>query len=866
MGLLRGLGAAAALALAANAAAQRAQPVFRSGAEIVRLDVRVLDSDGRPVRDLRADEIEIVEDGQPRPILFFQHIEEPSGPYADVARRTIAGEVSTNQGAPRGHLYVLIFDQHHIEAGHEQRARIAAERFLRTRVRRGDRVALYALPGPGPQIDFTGNVDRAASELVKVRGSLERVAQGALGTMRINEAYEISRGNQDILTRVVDRLATQQAATDTLSSGPGRVGVAASAVGDFRQFESLVKEDARTIATRADSTARQFLLMLADVVRQLAPIEGRKTLVLFSEGFYTDQVTRELEQVAAAAAQSYSVVYTVDLNKRETDLKVSEPVGSDQYSEIDSRLASLGSLAVETDGLLLKDAGSDPGAALAKIADTSQDYYLVGFEPADRSRPGEYRRITARVKRPRARASTRTGYALGAPSATLADRRRAIDLAISAPFPQQGLPVRYTTYMLGGGSAGAQRVFVSLAADLPVTPENANRSADVVFVVRSVRDGRVIASGTDTMPLPTKTDPAASVGTIGTASYKVQFEAPPGEYIMRVVVREPGGLLGSADRRFDVRRFDATGVAASDLVLGAATGSLPVKAVAYKGEALAGLVELYARRPDDFANVTVTAQLASLTGEAASSVHAELAEARTREDGSVSREARLVLPLDAVAPGDYVVRATVREGGETVAELTREVQVLPGNAPATASTTSDSGADSAAIAPEDVLGGEIARRYIRSLADDARGTAYEAAADQAVRGAWSAVEQSLGAVPSNSDRAWFGLRGLARYFARQYGTAADDLRVAAGEPPAALASFILGWIHASAGQTREAIGAWRAAAYADPTLLPAHLAIADAYVRASEPALAIQALRTGLNALPGSPELREKLSALERRQ
>ena len=191
---------------------------------------------------------------------------------------------------------------------------------------------------------------------------------------------------------------------------------------------------------------------------------------------------------------------------------------------------------------------------------------------------------------------------------------------------------------------------------------------------------------------------------------------------MRVVVREPGGLLGSADRRFDVRRFDATGVAASDLVLGAATGSLPVKAVAYKGEALAGLVELYARRPDDFANVTVTAQLASLTGEAASSVHAELAETRTREDGSLSREARLLLPLDTVAPGDYVVRATVREGGETIAELTREVQVLPGNAPATGSTRSDAGEDPAAIGPEDVLGGEIARRYVRSLVDAARGT------------------------------------------------------------------------------------------------------------------------------------------------
>jgi VWFA-related protein len=858
-----------ALAQAGAAAqpAEPAQPVFRSGAEIVRLDVRVLDAQGHPVRDLRADEIEVIEEGRSRPILLFQHIEEPSGAYADVARRTIAGEVSTNQGAPRGHLYVLIFDQHHIEAGHEQRARIAAERFLRTRVRPGDRVALYALPGPGPQIDFTANVDRAASELIRVRGSLERFAPGGLGTIRIHEAYEIGRGNQEILSRVVDRLATQQAGADTLSSGASRAGVGISSTTELRQFESLVKEDARTIATRADEAARRFLLMLADVVRQLAPIEGRKTIVLFSEGFYTDHVTRELEQVAAAAAQSYAVFYAVDLNKREVSLKESEPVGSDQYSEIESRLASLGSLAVETDGLLLSDAGADPGAALAKIADTSQDYYLVGFEPADRSRRGEYQRISVRVKRPRARASTRTGYALGSPNATLADRRRAIDLAIGAPFPQQGLPVRYTTYMLGGGSAGAQRVFMSLAADLPVTPENANRSADVVFVVRSVRDGRVVASGTDTMALPTKADPAASEGTIGTAAYKVQFEAPPGEYIMRVVVREPGGLLGSADRRFDVRRFDATGVAASDLVLGAATGSLPVKAVAYNGEALAGLVELYARRPDDFANVTVSAQLASLTGEAASSVHAELAETRTREDGSLSREARLVLPLNAVTPGDYVVRATVREGSETVAELTREVQVLPGNAPAPVSTAKlDAGAYPAAFAPEDVLGGEFAQRYIRSLADAARGTTYQTAADQAMRGAWSAVEPSLGVAPASSDRAWFGLRGLARYSRREYSIAADDLRIAAGEPPAALASFILGWIYASAGQAREAIGAWRAAAFADPTLLPAHLAIADAYVRASEPALAIQALRTGLNALPGSPELREKLSALERRQ
>jgi VWFA-related protein len=860
---------AAAVLLAASAGAQPAPPVFRSGADLVRLDLRVFDANGHPIRDLRADEIELMEDGRLRPVLLFQHVEEPSGPHADVARRTIAGEVSTNQGAPRGHLYVLVFDQHHITSGNEQRARIAAERFLRTRVRPGDRVALYALPGPGPQIGFTANVERAASELVKVRGSLERLTQGGLGAIRVSEAYEIGRGNQEILTRVVDRLATQQAATDTLSSGPARSGISVSGASDPRFFEALVKEDARSVATRADEAARRLLLMLADVVRELAPIEGRKTLVLFSEGFYTDHVTRELEQVAAAAAQAYAVIYSIDLNRRESDLKEQEPVGSDQHTEIESRLASLGSLALETDGLLLTDAASDPGRALARIADISQDYYLVAFEPVDASKRGTYRRVAVRVTRPGARVSTRTGYSLVEAAASPADRRRAIDLAINAPFAQQGLPIRYTTYVLGGELPGAQRVFVSLAADLPVASSvSEGRPADVVFVVRSVRDGRVVASGTDTMPMPTT---PSGGGTIGTAAFKVQFEAPPGEYLMRVVVREPGGLVGSADRRFDVRRLDGASVTASDLVLGGATGSLPVRAVAHAGDALAGVVELYGRRAEDLEGVTVTAQLET------ASARADLGQVRTRDNGLVSREARIALPLAGVVPGDYVVRAIVRERGETVAQLAREVRVLPGSSAAPPGAPEGTAARTVLtmpIAPGDVLGGEIARRYVRELIEAARGSTMQVAAGHAVRGAWTEVETALGpqphpdveaTTPRSCGSPYYGFRGLARFSAGRLDTAAHDLQLAAGDPPCALPSFILGWVHATAGEQREAISAWRAAAFADPTLVPAHLAIADAYVRAAEPALAIQALRTGLRALPESPELRERLAALEAR-
>src|SRR6266567_3742762 len=128
------------LATAVSIAAQSGQPVFRSGVDLVRFDVRVTDAAGRPIANLRPDELQIVENGKVLPLLLFQHIEEPAGAYTDAALRSVSAEVSSNRGSPRGHLYVIVFDQSHIASGNEQTARQAAETFIRKRVRPSDRV------------------------------------------------------------------------------------------------------------------------------------------------------------------------------------------------------------------------------------------------------------------------------------------------------------------------------------------------------------------------------------------------------------------------------------------------------------------------------------------------------------------------------------------------------------------------------------------------------------------------------------------------------------------------------------------------------------------------------------------------------
>ena len=169
----------AVLALASVAGIDGQQPetpagqgtTFKSGVDLVRFDVRVVDAAGTPISDLRPEEITITEDGVKRPVVLFQRVTEPAGSYVDDAIRATTSEVSSNTAFPRGHLYILIFDQTHITAGNEQRARVAAEEFIRRRVRPSDRVALFAVPGPGPQLGFTGNKQRAISELLAVRGT-----------------------------------------------------------------------------------------------------------------------------------------------------------------------------------------------------------------------------------------------------------------------------------------------------------------------------------------------------------------------------------------------------------------------------------------------------------------------------------------------------------------------------------------------------------------------------------------------------------------------------------------------------------------------------------------------------------------------
>ena len=106
---------------------------------------------------------------------------------------------------------------------------------------------------------------------------------------------------------------------------------------------------------------------------------------------------------------------------------------------------------------------------------------------------------------------------------------------------------------------------------------------------------------------------------------------------------------------------------------------------------------------------------------------------------------------------------------------------------------------------------------------------------------------------------------MALLKAAKYPEAAAALRAAfdANAKSAPLA-FVLGWAERGAGNPVAAVSAFRNATVLDPSMIPAHLALADTYLEMKQPALAIQVLEAGLASQPNAAELKRLLETIKK--
>jgi len=666
-------------------------PVFRTRADLVRLDLLVRDKSGRLIEDLKPGEVQVFEDGQPCAVESFRLVrsKEPSAVEPPSDRSAPPVPATAPDDADRlQSVVVLVFDQLELDAA--RNARAAALELAGRPFPKGSMFAVYKI-GQGLAVLQSFTADRAA-----LPAAIERATTG------VDRARDPSRrGVHENATEEAFAVAAKAREAEARGDPDGR----------FLQMEARMLLFSDRVSREAQGQAS--LQPLLSIAQGLSLVEGRKSVLYFSEGLTVPSAIESVFRAAVSAAnRANTSVYAFDargLRVRGPFEETREALGTaraDAAGDLqggDTREGSLApeksedalrlnrqgvlrDLAESTGGFLVAES-NDLRPGLEKVMADLRAYYDVGYAPPDPRPDGRWRAITVKVTRPGAVVRTRRGYyALppGAPAVLPYELPLAEALA-AAPPPHE---VEHRAAILRfAGAAGASDVVVWVEVPLAglslARDETSYRGqASLLAVVKDEKGGTVARMSHDA-PLEgplADADPARQ----RTVVVKRALRLGPGRYVLETAVQDrESGKLGARRTSFEVPapagldlgsvaivRADEAGPAAAD------DAGDPLRTARVRATPLLGR---------SFREGTpVVSVLASLHGKAGEPSPVSV-EIEVRRDGqTVARaqpelpapdaDGRITyvgsLPTGALRAGRYEVWFRARQGGAEAAEAT----------------------------------------------------------------------------------------------------------------------------------------------------------------------------------------------------
>jgi VWFA-related protein len=538
--------ASLATAPARDQATQPATPEFRAGTAIVLLDVIARDKKGRPVRDLKAEELQVLENDQRCEIRSFRFIEseatlEPGAaavpaPVAPV-EPAAAGARPEGQRAPFN-LVTLVFDRMNLEDYRlaEKAARDFVEKGMDARTQAavftiGSRLGLLQ-PFTAEKAPLLEAIALATSGKDLKDPSLTARAQQASRDAAMASGWPV--GGQ--LPEVGD--ATQPTGERITSAQSRQPGVEP----DDRGGETKMRQWTATALRMADSLQRQAegqwsLYPLLALVKAQAPLGGRKTLLFFSPGVQAPPNLQDVFRTVVSEANRSNVsVYTVDtrglqargdisasgaaLREAATTSMTQQMKGAGEATTVqemqiadtaDSSMTlnvqqALADLAEGTGGFLVANA-NDFGSHVGRLAADIRGYYEIQYTPAVVNFDGGFRKIAVKVARKDVVLQSRRGYFALPPSDQIVlPYEMPLFMALSASTPAHDFAHQAAALHFAPGPEGTETavvVEVPLAAvdfDVDKKKKIFSQRLTTLAVVKDA-EGRVVERFSDEYPL-----------------------------------------------------------------------------------------------------------------------------------------------------------------------------------------------------------------------------------------------------------------------------------------------------------------------------------------------------------------------------
>jgi VWFA-related protein len=809
-------------------------PTFRTGVDVITVDVGVSDDRGRPVSDLRAPDFVVKIDGQVRRVVSADQVRID----VEAAKRQAASRTETfftsNQTPPAGRMIVIAVDQSNIRAGAARPLLMTAGKFL-DRLSPADRVAFVAYPPPGPRIDFTDNYVRIREAMNLVTGNQQRHdGQFNIGTW---EARQIVDAHDESTRRAVVVRECGFLAGFELERCAREIELEAS---------NMVSVQRQTTAIALNG--------LRDLLIDLTFIEGPKALILLSEGLILEGLTTsELDEIVRLAAIGQVSINVMLMDVPRFDVTQAQmPPSATQDRELQVR--GLENLASLSRGALFRIIGTGENA-FDRLSSELSAYYLLGVEQGPGDRDGKRHRIDVEVKRRGVTLRSRRAFVLSTSTpAKRTTQDRLVD-ALRTPFGMSELPMRLTSFSYQDPASNKVRVLLSAE----IGQAGAKPAEYTVGFVLIDREGRVASSASDKRRL--------EPGDGGTAplSYVAAAIVDPGVYSARFAAVDAEGRRGSVVRQVNAWKMSGEEFAVGDLIVAdvpkANEPLLPqVEPRVHEGR-VAAYVELYASAPATFDRTAVSVEVADdEDGPALIGAAAQLSQPPGSQ--ATTRLAQALVPARMLPPGRYVARVQITRDGKRAGVLIRPFILAPTPGGSvepggfvrvpTSLVTSIPKFDRDEMLKPDLIGSMLtAVERMSPAAKDAMAHA------RAGRYGVAALE-ALGA--GDQPVAMF-LRGLDHFTKGQLDQAATQFQNAAGPRREFFpAAFYLGACFAAVGRDQDAAGVWQLAIGTEARPAVVYTMFADARMRAGQPGSVIDVLRPVVEREPDNDELNRRLA------
>lgn len=577
-------------------AQQTDEDVIRVKSNLVNIDVIVKDKKGKYIADLEAEDFTILENGVAQKIEFF---DAPLTRTETTTTIAPGAQPATPAPAAARNFVALVIDSQTTDITNLKQVREGTLKYIRENITEEDVVAILSVTN-GLHMLQPFTQDKA-----KLIAVLENLSVNS--TAKSFEQKDLA-----------ENIDTQRAIlTDGVPAGEIQTTGAGSAAARLMIAQRVLAQFIRLRTALSLQQSRPILAALAAISEGLRPIPGKKTLVLFSQGFVTPAVLDwQVQSTIDIANRANVAIYIID----SAGLRAGAPgsgslvpgnpmAGVSGITNQEQRIRAVGGETVfdnvrqegqsreydilyrisgDTGGRLFKG-NNDLGQGLERINEEIHARYTLAYRSTNQDFDGTFRKVKIDVRRPDAQISSRSGYYAISPEEIVllspADKKLLTSFATAQANPELPLSVGLSQFRSRDGL-----VTVPVALELPPAAVRFERKGDKRLMQLEVLG--VLKAGTEKVLSRLGGNFDVNLSDAEYQSivnnnifYRQDMVLAPGEYTLDLIVRDRlSGKTTAKRQEFVVPEPDSE-FAATPIVLSRYVEQAPLPTLGSEGPA-----------------------------------------------------------------------------------------------------------------------------------------------------------------------------------------------------------------------------------------------------------------------------------------